>query len=358
MTFDPNAAAQPGSGIFGLPHSVDEARVAVLPVPFDATTSYRKGAALGPAAIVEASRQVDLFDVETGKPYEQGIALVEHPRAVAQALAKWNREAGALAQPVIDAGGASTPKLRKALEKVDAICEQLNGFVYDNTARLIGQGKLVATVGGDHATPYGAIRAHAEAYPAMGVLHLDAHADLRNAFEGFAWSHASVMFNVLRDLPIKRLVQVGIRDFCEQEFEVITESAGKVITHFDTHLAAARLHGVTFQQLCTYIIRDLPSDVYVSFDIDALDPTLCPHTGTPVPGGLSFNEANTLLGAIVDSGRRIVGFDLNEVSPGPDDEWDANVGARMLYKLIGWSLLSQAQGKPEGKARAKKKRSR
>ncbi|MBI5546810.1 MAG: agmatinase family protein [Deltaproteobacteria bacterium] len=342
MTFDPNAAAQPGSGIFGLPHSVNDARVVLLPVPFDATTSYAKGAARGPAAILEASKQVDLFDIETGKPYEQGIAMVEYPKQVAEGLARWNRDAARLAQPIIDAAGAaSTPRLKKALGQVNDLCGKVNSLVYLNAATLIRDGKLVATLGGDHATPYGAIQAHAEAFPKLGVLHIDAHADLRRAYEGFTWSHASVMFNVLENLPIQRLVQVGVRDFCEEEYELITGSKGRVITHFDPHLAAAKLHGVHWQQLCAYIIRDLPGDVYVSFDIDGLDPALCPHTGTPVPGGLCFHEANALLRSVVESGRRIVGFDLNEVAPGPDgSEWDANVGARLLYKMIGWALLS------------------
>ncbi|HEY3446102.1 MAG TPA: agmatinase family protein [Myxococcales bacterium] len=342
MNFDPNAAAQPGSGIFGLPESPD-AKVLVLPVPFDATTSYAKGAADGPDAIVEASKQVDLFDLETGKPYEAGIALLEQDGKVVRQLRKWNREASKLAQPIIDAGGqATTPRLAKALSQVNRICEQVNGTVAMYAAAAIKAKKIVATLGGDHATPFGAIQAHAEAYPDLGVLHFDAHADLRVAYEGFTWSHASIMFNVAHLLPVQKLVQVGVRDFCEEELELIKASRGRIVTHFDAHLAAARQKGISFQQLCQFVVRDLPKNVYVSFDIDGLDPSLCPNTGTPVPGGLSFNEANAILRELVVSGRRIVGFDLNEVSPGKDgSEWDANVGARMLYKLIGWTLKSQ-----------------
>ncbi|MGC4116086.1 MAG: agmatinase family protein [Myxococcales bacterium] len=346
MNFDPNAAAQPDSGIFGLPDSAD-AKVVVLPVPFDATTSYAKGAADGPDAIVEASKQVDLFDLETGKPYEAGIALLEQDGKFVRQVRRWNKEAGRLAQPIIDAGGqATTPKLVKQLGQVNDLCEKLNWDVWQFASALIRQGKIVATLGGDHATPFGAIRAHADAYPDLGVLHFDAHADLRVAFEGFTWSHASIMFNVVHQLPVAKLVQVGIRDFCEQEHDLIKASKGRIVTHFDAHLASARQKGVSFHRLCEYIVRDLPKNVYVSFDIDGLDPALCPNTGTPVPGGLSFNEANAILREVVDSGRRIVGFDLNEVAPGKDgSEWDANVGARMLYKLIGWSLKSQPKAK-------------
>jgi agmatinase len=151
------------------------------------------------------------------------------------------------------------------------------------------------------------------------------------------------MYNVVHRIPeVGRLVQVGIRDLAEAEHAVIQGSGGRVVAHFEAALRSRMLAGDTWAARCEAIVADLPADVYVSFDIDGLDPTLCPHTGTPVPGGLSFAEATYLLGAVVRSGRRIVGFDLTEVAPGPDgDEWDANVGMRLLYKLIGWTLVSR-----------------
>ena len=112
--------------------------------------------------------------------------------------------------------------------------------------------------------------------------------------------------------------------------------------HHDARLAQARFEGEPWAAAVRRIVEPLPRDVYVSFDVDGLDPTLCPHTGTPVPGGLSFQEAAALVGGIVRSGRRIVGFDLVEVAPDPEGgEWDGNVGARLLYKLVGWMLRSQ-----------------
>ncbi|MEW5739075.1 MAG: agmatinase family protein [Myxococcota bacterium] len=336
MAFDPNAAAQPDSGIFGLPHSPEEAKVVLIPVPFEATTSYGGGTADGPAAILEASKQVDLFDLDTGKPYEGGIAMLEVPAQVRA----WNDEAKRLAAPIIAEGGAKKGDPR--LGPVDALCEKMNAWVYETTKHWLGKGKLVGVVGGDHSTPYGCIQAHAERYPDLGILHLDAHADLRDAYEGFTWSHASIMFNVVQRLPgVKRLVQVGIRDFGEAELGVIRESGGRIHTFFDAKLQRARLDGMPWREAVEAIVSELPQRVYLSWDIDGLDPTLCPHTGTPVPGGLSFAQAQGLLEGIHRAGKQIVGFDLNEVAPGPDDEWDANVGARLLYKQIGWALLSQ-----------------
>jgi agmatinase len=335
LTFDPDAAAAADSGVYGLPHTPEEAAVVLVPVPFDATTSYGKGASEGPAAILSASKQVDLYDIETGRPYERGISMLEEPKE----LRAWNTRARELAEPIIAQGGASTPELLRAAEEVNTLSSRMNDWVYATTRRWLERGKCVGIVGGDHSVPYGAIRAYLERYPKMGVLHLDAHADLREAYEGFTWSHASIMFNVTQRLPLRKLVQVGLRDVGEAEVQRINDSGGKILAHFDAELQRRRFDGMPWRQQVDEIVSGLPQEVYLSFDIDGLDPVLCPHTGTPVPGGRSFPEACALVAAVVRSGRRIVGFDLNEVAPDPDGgEWDGNVGARLLYKMIGWAL--------------------
>jgi agmatinase len=340
MTFDPNAAALPDSGAYGLTRTPEESRVVLIPVPFEATTSYGGGTVDGPETIRVASRQVDLFDIETGKPYEAGIAMLDEPADVRA----WNDEAKEQARLIIEASGVvTTPEQQAALARVNVLSEQMNEWVYQTTRAWLAKGKTVGLVGGDHSTPFGCIRAHAEKYPGLGVLHLDAHADLRRAYEGFEWSHASIMENVTRKLPgVAKLVQVGIRDFCEEEFERVGASGGRIVTHYDAKWAVERQKGITFHALAAEAVEALPRQVYLSFDIDGLDPVLCPHTGTPVPGGLSFHEATALVRAVVESGRQIVGFDLNEVAPHPEgaDEWDGNVAARLLYKMIGWSLKS------------------
>ena len=172
---------------------------------------------------------------------------------------------------------------------------------------------------------------------------MEAQADVGVAYEGFTWSHASIMHNVASRLDgVASIVQVGVRDFAEDELEAIRTSAGRIVTFFDAELARRQLEGEPWSRLVAAIARELPERVYVSFDIDGLDPSLCPHTGTPVPGGLSFHQVSMLLRAVVESGCRIVGVYVSEVTPGPaGDEWDGNVGARVLYKLIGWMLASQ-----------------
>jgi agmatinase len=341
-TFDPSAPAR-YDGIYGLPHGPEDARVVLVPVPWEATVSYGSGTADGPAAILKASRQVDLLDRDTGRPYASGIAMLPVP----QEVRAWSDEARRLAQPVIEAGGPGEDRaLREAVAAVDALGERMNAWVHEQTSRWLAAGKIVGVVGGDHSTPFGAIRAVAERHPGVGVLHVDAHADLRHAYEGFRWSHASIMYNVHAEIPgVSRIVQVGVRDYGDDEDALIHGDPQRLRTYFDPDLRRLLFDGETWGRLTGRIVADLPAQVYVSFDIDGLDPALCPHTGTPVVGGLSFAEAVALLRTLVQSGRQVVGFDLNEVAPDPTgtSEWDANVGARVLYKEIGFALMSHRE---------------
>lgn len=335
MSFDPNGAADEEAGIFGIPSSLEGARVVLLPVPWDATTSYGGGAAQGPRAVYDASMQVDLFDVETGRPYEAGIFMLP----ISDEVSRWNETARELSKPIVACGGRTfgEPELESALARVNAFSQKVNQFVYDETQKLLSMGKIAGVLGGDHSVPLGAMRALGERVSDLGILHIDAHADLREAYEGFVYSHASIMFNVLEEIPsVRKIVQVGVRDLCEAEHARIQKDE-RIHTLFDVSLARGRVEG-KLRALFEQAIAALPQNVYVSFDIDGLDPALCPNTGTPVPGGLSFHEASMLVGMLSKSGRTLVGFDLNEVAPGSEGEWDANVGARVLYKLIGWTL--------------------
>ncbi len=345
MSFDPNAPAQPGSGVFGLPHGEDDALVVLLPVPWEATTSYGGGAGEGPRAILEASKQVDLFDLDVDRPYQLGIHMLAEP---ADVLA-WNEEGKAAAAKVIEQGGAGDdPALLAELERVNALSVKVNEHVEREVARLFDAGKIVGVVGGDHSVPYGALKALARRC-SFGVLHFDAHSDTRDAYEGFQHSHASIMHNVLEDIrEVSKLVQVGIRDVCEAEMTYCEAQGGRVAVFTDRAITRRKMEGEPFGRIAREIAAALPAEVWVSFDIDGLDPRYCPHTGTPVPGGLELGEAITILREVVRAGKKIVGFDLNEVAPNladESDEWDGNVGARLLYKLIGFTLASQGKAK-------------
>ena len=340
---DPDAAPLADAGLFGLPTTPAEARLVIIPVPWDATTSYRAGTAKGPAAIRLASHQLDLYDADLGEPWRAGIAMLDLPADIEEL----NTTARADAERIIEVGGriGDDPGLAAALARVNAASERLNQHVFDEVDRWRRAGKLVGVLGGDHSVPFGALSRLAQDHAAFGVLHVDAHADLRDAYEGFQWSNASIMNNVLARIPqVTRLVQVGIRDFAKAEADLAAASAPRVAMFTDAALADRAFAGESWATTCAQIVSELPAEVYISFDIDGLDPTLCPSTGTPVPGGLSFQQAAFLIKQVVLAGKRIIGFDLNEVAPGSDspegDEWDANVGARVLYKLCGWMLRS------------------
>ena len=347
MHFDPDAAAQPGTGIFGLPFKRKDAKIVLIPVPFDATTSYGGGTSGGPQAIFDASAQVDLLDHQFGRTFEHGIFMEPIPARIA-AL---SRRARKLAVPILARGGAAL-RDRRAVRAINDACFAVAEHTYDRASQAFNEGRIPGLVGGEHSTPFGAIWAASDFVTkirgnrGLGVLQIDAHMDLREAFEGFAWSHASIMHNVLWLLPrVSRLVQVGIRDYGKGELDASRASKGRVRTHFDLNWSRAIDAGAKFETLCRAAIKPLPRHVWLSFDIDGLDPSLCPHSGTPVPGGLSFNRACVLLELLGRSGRRIVGFDLSEVCPGinpREPEWDANVGARLLYKLCGAAAMSQA----------------
>ncbi len=327
--FDPNAASVSGT-LFGLPFDVESARLVVLPVPWDVTVSYGAGAARGPRAVLEASAQVDLYDSERPDAWKQGIAMAPIPEDLEAASARLRQDAKGLIAALASGEGQSDPV---GLRRVNDGCEAMVSRVRREAKGLLDRGKLVAVLGGDHSAPLGLMQALGER-GSYGILHIDAHSDLRDAYQGFVHSHASIMHNALRIDAVSRLVQVGIRDYSEEEVEAIRKSAGRLELFDFRGLARRRFAGETWASLVEEMVRELPNEVYVSFDIDGLDPALCPATGTPVPGGLQFEEALYLIERVPASGRRIVGLDLCEVSPRESEgEWDANVGARVLYRL-------------------------
>ena len=309
------------SGLFGLDTERSRSNIVILPVPWEVTTSYGAGTSNGPKAILQASPQLDLFDSELGNISEVGIHL--------------EPESADLRQMNDDLKGGDP-------EKVNPASQKMVDFVYEESRKTLADGKIPAVLGGDHSTPQGLIQALSEKYEGnFGILHIDAHADLREAYQGYTHSHASIMRNVveLPKAPVK-LVQVGIRDFCEEEYRVINERSQQIDTHFDREIKRQLFQGNSWDRVCDEMIKSLPENVYVSFDIDGLSPEFCPNTGTPVPGGLSFDQAVHLLSVLGRSQRKIIGFDLNEVAPGDNSEWDGNVGARILYKLCGWAAKS------------------
>jgi len=331
LSYDPSGVGLNNGNLYGLPFDYDTAGIVVFGVPWEATVSYHAGTAQGPSQVLAASPQLDLYDWDNPGGWRQGIFMPPLP----EHLIALNHQVRQQADRVIAATEAGVaiaenPGLADDLAAVNAACEQMNTWLYKQTSTALDQGKRVGVIGGDHSVPLGFLQALAERAPEFGILHIDAHADLRLAYQGFQYSHASIMNNVLNLPQVRRLVQVGIRDICHDEVALINASKGRVVTYYDAMLKEKRYQGIPWLTQCEGIIADLPHKVYVSFDVDGLDPKLCPSTGTPVPGGLELEEVFCLFRQLIRSGRKIIGFDLCEVG---DGEWDGNVGARAVYKL-------------------------
>ncbi len=338
--FNPNDIGNTKAGMFGLPFTQDECLVQLIPVPWEVTVSYGGGTAKGPAAILEASYQVDLYDPFVPNAWKMGIYMEKPDKGLA-ALSKRLRVKAE--KYISDLSKGKKPD-RKITEAIRKECLNMNSWVHVTVGEQLDKGKVVGLIGGDHSTPLGMIHALAEKHKDFGILQIDAHADLRIAYEGFEFSHASIMYNALKIKQVSKLVQVGIRDYCEEEMQVMAESKGRVQTYYDRDLKQAQYNGETWNDLCDKIIANLPDKIYLSFDIDGLDPKLCPNTGTPVAGGFEVEQVLMLLEKVVKSGKTFIAFDLNEVSPGPKgDDWDANVAARLLYRIA--NLVAHSQGR-------------
>lgn len=280
----------------GADTAFERARVVVVPVPFDGTTCYQPGTRDGPWALIDASRNLELYDTELGfSPSHVGIHTLRDVEIV-------NGDSEAM------------------VNRVDRV-----------TARLLDLGKWVLTLGGDHLVAIGAIRAHARRYPHLSVLQFDAHADLRDEYEGARYSAATVMRRTLDVCP--RIAQVGIRSFSEEEAALIRERN-------IPQVLAATVHQQKMSGSRDWIettLAALRDDVYITFDVDCFDPSLMPGTGTPEPGGLGWYDALELIAAVA-ARKRIVGADVVELSPLLESHVSPVVAAKLAYKLIAYAV--------------------
>ncbi len=337
--YDPSDVGRVNGNLFGLPFDRESAHTIIFGVPWEVTVSYNPGTALAPQRILAASPQLDLYDFDNPNGWQQGIYM---PPIDPDLLAKNNyyRQQAALIIDRLESGESLdiAPDLNPVLAEVNRAYQDVNKWLFDNCQQAIADGKNIGVIGGDHSAPLGYLQALAQHHDDFGILHLDAHSDLRDAYEGFEFSHASIMFNALKIPQISKLVQVGIRDVSFVEIETVDRSNDRIVIYYDAHIKQQMYRGKTWESIYQEAIAHLPQKVYISFDADGLDPKLCPSTGTPVPGGLELEQAFCLCREIIASGRKIIGFDLCEVG---NAEWDGNVGARIVYKLVNLMNLSK-----------------
>ena len=343
--FDPDGVGVDNGAYFGMPFTPDDAALVLISAPWDVTVSYGAGTAYGPDAIIEASTQLDFYDPLSPDAWRRGIATVDVDYSLQEESQRLRADAVKVIRHLEQGGSLSDVLIERKVRRVNEGCAAMNANILAQARRWLDKGKLVGLVGGDHSTPYGLIRALGERHERFGILHVDAHRDLREAYEGFEFSHASIMYNILRDVPqAAKIVQVAVRDFSRGEL-ALAEASERVESFDDLTLAEAEFRGETWDEQCRRIAERLPQEVYVSFDIDGLSFDNCPRTGTPVPGGLSFNKAMWLVETVARTGRRIIGFDVVEVAPAPEERLDAITGARVLWKLCGMALKTNMNPK-------------
>jgi agmatinase len=340
--FDPSGVGLKNGNFIGLPFKKSNANLVLFPVPWDVTVSSGDGTATGPLNILEQSSQLDLLDEDVPDAWKLGIYFQPVDNKWLRKGQKLRPKATELIHFLEDGGKMeNSVSMRKIQTEINTACEDLRQWVHDETSLLLDQDKAVVLVGGDHSTPLGYVQALSERNKSFGILHFDAHLDQRKAYEGFTYSHASIFHNISEIPQVKQIVSVGIRDYCDEELMRLKQLDGRHKMMTARKINDLLLEGSNFKKITKKIIKPLPEKVYISFDIDVLEPHLCPNTGTPVPGGLSYAQAIYILSALVKSGRKIIGADLNEVA-GQGNPWDGTVGARILYKLC--NLLGKSRG--------------
>ena len=259
------------------------AKFVLLPVPYDGTSTFIKGADKAPQAIIEASDSIELYDIEEDTAiYTHGIHTAE---------------------PILE---NSTP-------------ETMTEAVYQRVKSYLKENKLVGVLGGEHSVSLGAVRAYTEQYPDLTVLQLDAHADLREEYQGSPYNHACVMRRVQE---IAKVVQVGIRNVCEEERQFIVPENifyAHKIRRNDTWMQSA--------------IDQMSENVYLTIDLDCFDPSVLPSTGTPLPGGMTWWQVLDFI-TMTNLQRNIVGFDIVELCPNPIDKSSDVLAAVLTYKVI------------------------
>ncbi len=342
-TFDPNAAGNPQSNIFGLPFTEDDARLVIQPVPWEATVNVYPGTSRCISSIVRHSIHLDLWWKEQPNLWKQGIYIRETNQKILLKSDYLRKEAELLVgYTCCGKAVCDNDFMQKNLKEINAGGSYLNTWVYDHTKDILDKGKLVALLGGDHSITFGFVQALAEKHEDFGILQIDAHCDLRKTFEGFIYSHASIMRNVLDKFPqVSKLVQVGVRDFCEEECNYLNNNPERIKTFFDEDLKDQAAQGKNWYEIAQTIVDTLPQNVYISFDIDGLKPYYCPSTNTPVIGGLEYDQLKTIFKLMKKASKTIIGFDLCQIGNGRIGT-DAQMGAYILWDLCNQILHSNS----------------
>ena len=332
------------NGIFGKTSVYEKSRLVLIAAPWEVSVSYGSGTASAPLVIQKASRQLDFFNPQTLKDCsKQGIYF-----KYLSDLKKKNDLLRPLALKIIEKeeerpGSCSKDQaLKKLMKQVNRGLSEMVEIIKEQTRITLEDQKLFGLIGGDHSVSEGALREIGNRQKGnFSLLHIDAHADMRKSYQGMKHSHASVMYNVFSQKhPPHSIVQLGLRDISEEEYKMISTQKN-IHCFFDYEIKKHLFEGKLWTQIVDQVLEKLSDKIYISLDMDGLSWPEAPHTGCPVPGGLSFEQVSYLFHKIGLSRKTILGFDVVETGHAknsPLSEWDGNVASRLIYQLSELSL--------------------
>ena len=344
--FNPNKAVMANGNIFGFPGKEEDANIIIIPVPWDATVSYGKGTHFAPQAILKASTQLEFFHHDVENAFETNVFMTE----VSSEWKKINNSCSEKSTEYFryfeeEGEEKALGYFKNEIDNINHTQNVLAKNLKERCSSLLDQNKIVGVLGGEHSVPLGLIQAINDQYDDFGVLHIDAHAGLKDSYLGFEQSHASIMRNVLESCPnMSKLIQIGVRELSEEEFSFSKEEA-RIKTYYDWDLKNDVLKGESWLDIIKKIIDEMPKNIYISFDITGLKPYLCPNASTSMAGGIELNEIQLLFAQIINTDKNIIGFDLCEVSPNMDNDIDAYYGAKALWELVCYTEKSRRNSK-------------
>jgi agmatinase len=337
--YNPNTNCIDNGNFAAIEANYLDSHIILFPTPWEATVSYREGTIKAPELIRLASMQLDLFN----KQYESidVDGRIYWDSSCYEDIYKLALKTRYLVQSKLSSDFNSNYEESRSLrDEINKNSNMFNDLVYKNSITALEQHKIVGLVGGDHSIPYGQLKAVGDTYPSFGIMHIDAHHDIRPFFQGFKFSHGSIFHNVLSTVKtMDSLVQIGIRDYCKQEYEY-AKVHPKVTTFYDADISSELFKGLSnWGVIVDTIIEALPQHVYVSLDMDGLAIENTLSTGTPVPGGLSYAQVRYLIDELA-SRRTIIGFDVVECG---QSEVDTVVAMRLIFQLCYASLHKMPQ---------------
>jgi agmatinase len=338
--FDPNSITPDNGNYFGISLNPEESALVLLSAPWDATSSLLQGSSYAPDAIIEMSRFVDFYEPIAPDSWRKGIATIPVDYSIQDLSHRLQSDTERLTKLHDEFGLSVINNLMydRRLKRVNEGSVEVNDALFNQVKQWTERDKIVGVIGGDQSVSYSAIKAMGYKYEKLGVIHVASKCYMREAYQGFDFSHASTMYNVMRDVPqVEQLSIVGAQEFSPIEWERATSNS-RVRLFTAQEMWTQQFEGKTWAAQVADIVETMPQNVYVALNISGLMSAYSPNKGRVSNGGLSLYQLIYLMDRVITSGRRIVGFDITEVVPRAETKRDILIVARLLFKMCSVAL--------------------